>query len=131
MPGHSYKGTRATTILPTFPDVIYSTPNYVLTDGSGSVGIFAHGQSSPPKYIRIVIVCVSPDADSGSSVGQEWDAQNLSDFQDGLSAFGVWADATNIQCQYSGAVGGNSTQPGSPGSFSDFGNFVMKAYWSP
>lgn len=97
----------------------------------------AHGISSIPKKVRAVLICTVNDASSGLVVGQEMDVTSFFDPGDGVSAFSVTADATNITVGASVPIVGAEAgifldAPGGSGfvNVTSFNNFRLKIYAS-
>ena len=81
---------------------------YDILDDSSNLATFAHGLSSTPRLIRMVLVCITDDTSGfGFSVGDEIDMANVY-FWDGdnyqVAAATVIADSTNIKAQFQNSI---------------------------
>jgi hypothetical protein len=81
---------------------------YDILDDSSNLATFAHGLSSTPRLIRVVIVCETDDTSGfGFSVGDEIDMANAY-YWDGdnyqVAAATVIADSTSIKAQFQTSI---------------------------
>lgn len=95
----------------------------------------AHGLDSVPSQVRLVIVCVSNDAMSGFSAGQEVESSSFYDSNDNLLEWTFGADANNVFARAGSQPVGNETNifvvaSGGGGSVnvSSWSNFRLKFY---
>lgn len=84
---------------------------YDILDDSSNLATFAHGLSSTPRLIRMVLVCITDDTSGfGFSVGDEIDMANVY-YWDGdnyqVAAATVTADSTNIKAQFQISITNN------------------------
>lgn len=94
---------------------------------------FPHGQPIAPAFIRTVLLCTAPDADSGSLVGDEIEIVSILDQNNTCVPFTVGADAVKIYAFSTGPTG-TTTQisgwrNGTLATFGNFNNFSLKVYW--
>lgn len=93
----------------------------------------AHGLGAKPSFVRLVLVCIVNDANTGLTVGKEEDVVSIFSPSNGTSAFGFSSDATNVyigsldilvgnETEYNFVISGNVTPP------SSFNNFQLKVY---
>jgi len=106
-------------------------------DSLSRVYSIAHGLSVVPKYVRIVFLCVAPDANTGYVAGQEISQTAVQSTFSPFPCPSYYDDSTTISAvNTAGFVGNESSWEvnRSDGlgvaSPSDFNNFQMKFYYA-
>lgn len=108
----------------------FASAQLALTQDAWTV---AHGLGAKPSVVRLVLVCIGNDANTGLTVGKEVDVVSVSIPGDGSLGFGFSSDATNVYAvsgeipvgnegDFVFIIAGNTTVP------SSFNNFQLKVY---
>lgn len=113
----------------------FTSPQFTLSQVLWSA---AHGLGSVPSQVRLVIVCVSNDAMSGFSAGQEVESSSFYDANDNILEWTFGADATNVFARAGAQPVGNEANifmvtplGGGSNTVTNWNNFRLKFYAKP
>jgi hypothetical protein len=109
---------------------ITNSASYPLADSVPLNVNFAHGLSSAPTYLHLVLVCTTSDSPR-THAGEEVEMFSLWGTTNSAGPFGASADGTNIFLSYDGTAGVNTNiaTRGNVTTINSFSNFSLKVYY--
>lgn len=105
---------------------------FTLQESVAFSGTVTHGFGAVPSFVRVVMVCLVNDADSGIVAGQELDIASVYNSPLVGMQFSVYADSTTIKVFGLAAAGSDLTVVnfGVQKVFTSLNQFAIKVYYS-